>query len=65
MQAQILDQHGLNEGIGGIRLHGRRLSDERLGLGILRLTLDLVQPTGDDLVLMLLRMITLRKRRQR
>jgi hypothetical protein len=48
VQAQILDKHGLQEGIGRIALHHRRLSGQRLGPGILGLTLNLVQPIEKD-----------------
>ena len=35
VQAQILDQHGLRQVIGQIRLGGHRLTDQTIGLGIL------------------------------
>ena len=35
MQAQILDQHGLRQVIGQIRLGGHCLTDQSIGLGIL------------------------------
>ena len=35
MQAQILDQHGLREIIGQIRLGGHCLTNQRIGLRIL------------------------------
>jgi hypothetical protein len=48
VQAQILDQHGLHERIGRVRPLRRRISDQRLGLGILGLTLGLAQAIEKD-----------------